>query len=97
MIDWAETPVPKDLPQLWDRLNRLVRSLPDWTFVGWQFTGAEDGELVAHGGRSVPRRVLFEVVDSVTPTPVILVGEKTATHVRLFASAEMGANLVFLF
>lgn len=97
MKDFTESPEPTDVAQLWARLCRYVRSVPDFNFVGHELTGSADGEWVAHGGRSVPKRVFFEIVDASTPDPVVLVGDRTATHVQLFASAEMGVNAMYVF
>jgi hypothetical protein len=97
MRDFDEKPAPKDLPEFWERFLRYVRSTPDINFVAYQLTGSPDGELVAHGGRSVPKRVHHQVVDSVDPIPVLMIGESDARTVRLFASCEMGVELTVYF
>lgn len=98
MIDFTETPVPKDLPALWDRLARLVRSLPDYTYRNdVALTASAAGERIAHGGRSAPKRVFAEITSAAVAAPVLQVGAKDATHVVIIASADTVANLMFVF
>lgn len=97
-LDFNETPEPKDVKELWERLCRLVRSMPDWTFrEDVTLTASASGERIAHGGRSAPMRVFAEISSTASAAPVLQVGAKDKTHVTIISSANTVANLGFMF
>lgn len=98
MLSWSESDQPpRDLQDLWVRISRLVRSMKDLAFRdGVMVSAAAAGDLVAHGQRSAPRRVIPVLNSATSGTPTVKVGEINATHVRLFASTVAVVDLVFV-
>ncbi len=104
MFDWVPSQRPGDVGQLFDQLVRLVRSmldpklitvLPDSTAI--TLTALAGGQLIPHGGRQVPKLVNAQVVGGSASTAIVTVGERTATHVRLYATAACQVHLTAWF
>lgn len=98
MLDFKETPEPKDWREAWQRLVDLVRSMPDRTYRdGVRLTASLTGERVAHGGRSAPTRVYQQITAEASAAPVLQVGVADERFVTIISSADTIANLTFEF
>jgi len=97
MLDWKPGRPSADAIELTGRVDDLVASMNGLAFRdGVELTGAADGELIKHGQRGAPRRVIPVVKSDSAGTPSVKVGEVSATHVRLFASAAATVDLTFV-
>lgn len=100
MLDWNETEANRaqSVESVVKLVNRLVRSMPQFTFRdGVTLNATASGESIAHGGNSVPKRVYAEITSDASAAPVLQVGSKDKRHVILLSSANTVANLTFLF
>lgn len=97
MLNWNENAKPRDLDELMEKLNKLVRSMTDWTFLDdVAIAASATGVKVSHGGRSAPVRVFAEIGD-VAAAPVLQVKDKTVDSVTIISSADTTVSFAFMF
>lgn len=95
--DWNRKIRPKTLDELFERVDRLATSLPDIVYRdSVTLVNSVTGNVVAHGGRSVPRRVLIEL-DNQSSGAMPEVSDKTDRTVTIYSYDDRVVNLTFLF
>ena len=78
MKDWKARPVPIDVPTAWDRVDRYIRSIPDFKPILTLPDGSAiiiDGETkIPHGERGrIPQSAILQIVGAtVDSNPAVL-------------------------
>jgi hypothetical protein len=98
-LAWEST-APRDVKALFDRLTTLFAGLGDQIRLvrsGVDLTGAASGEFVAHSLGFKPKAVSVQKTGDASSTAHVTVGERTDTHVRLYASAACTVDVYVVF
>jgi hypothetical protein len=85
---------PKDLPEAWDRIKRLVLSIQDVQVLRGETlrTGAT-GNLVAHGQKRRPKGAVGQPVGSGASPAVITIGAIDDLLITVYTTADCTADI----